>query len=67
MAKPKYEMIRPDWHKLTTDNGIFFGYTKSQVFEKADVRRRFNIIAEAERRNHLQLMERQRGVKLIYS
>lgn len=31
----KYLQIRPDWHKLVTDHGAFFGYTRAEVMGKA--------------------------------
>lgn len=56
--------ITSDWFMLTTEHGAFFGYTAEQVKEKADVAKRRATIALAERHNFLQLMERQRGVRL---
>lgn len=35
MAGIKYIRVRPDWHRLDTKHGTFFGYTRDQVEEKA--------------------------------
>jgi hypothetical protein len=60
-----HRQISPTWHQLTTADGTFFGYSEEQVREKAEAYRRRTLIAHAERHNHLQLMERQRGVRLV--
>jgi hypothetical protein len=57
--------IRRDWHQITTEDGVFFGYSEQQAREKADAYRRRTLIALAERHNFLQLMARQRGVRII--
>lgn len=57
--------IKSDWFMLTTEQGAFFGYTAEQVRDKAEAAKRRATIALAERHNFLQLMERQRGVRLV--
>jgi hypothetical protein len=60
-----HRQIRPDWHILTTPNGVYFGYSKLQVFEKADAHNRQNIIADAMRFNVRPLLVRQRLVSRV--
>lgn len=30
-----YTRVSHDWHRLKTPHGLFFGYSRQQVFEKA--------------------------------
>lgn len=58
-----HRQIRPDWHILTTEHGVFFGYSEHQVREKADAAYRRDLIARAEGHNFLQLMDKQRATR----
>lgn len=59
-----YDQIGPDWHRLTTSDGVFFGYSRLQVFEKAAAaqrRRERADIAADEQRRELALADAYRG------
>lgn len=55
-----YRQVKPDWHMIRADFGVFFGYSAQQVAEKAVARRRELELAEARRGRMLPLLEAQR-------
>lgn len=59
-AHTSYRRISPTWHMITTQHGVFFGYSAIQVYEKADAARRQNIITDAIKLNVRPLLQRQR-------
>jgi len=55
-----YRQVKPDWHIIKSDFGVFFGYTAQQVADKAVAKRRELELAEARRGRFLPLLEAQR-------
>jgi hypothetical protein len=55
-----YRRVKPDWHMIKSDFGVFFGYSAQQVAEKAVAKRRELELAEARRGRFLPLLEAQR-------
>lgn len=55
-----YRQVKPDWHMIKCDFGVFFGYTAQQAAEKAVAKQRELKLAEARRAPFLPLLEAQR-------
>ncbi len=60
MTGMKYLRVNPNWHRMDTEHGTFFGHTRDQVLDKAiaaanraAAAARFQEIADSEQAIHL--------------
>jgi hypothetical protein len=60
-----YEAIRSDWHKLTTPEGVFFGYSEGEARGKADQAKKHAEIALEVRREHIAEMQSSRRSRFL--
>jgi hypothetical protein len=64
MKSTTHRQIRPDWHRLDTPAGTFFGYSEAEVRGKANAHQNpLADIAREEQERALREGQNQRGIR----